>query len=70
MRQQRILDLSVLDHVSWPEYMWEWLRLKGTRVNVGEQWRVNVGERMHTVVVRRRYAGREAVGLSGGHAAR
>lgn len=29
MRQQRILDLSVLDHVSWPEYMWEWLRLKG-----------------------------------------
>lgn len=26
-RARRTLELSSLDHVTWPEYVWEWLRL-------------------------------------------
>ena len=26
-RQERKLDLTFLDHVTWPSYVWEWLRL-------------------------------------------
>ena len=26
-RGNRMLDLDNLDHVTWPEYVWEWLRL-------------------------------------------
>ena len=26
-RARRLLDLGSLDHVTWPEYVWEWLRL-------------------------------------------
>lgn len=28
-RAERELDLSLLDHMTWPVYVWEWLRLTG-----------------------------------------
>lgn len=32
-RASRVLDLSLLDTVTWPEYVWEWLRLTGNPLN-------------------------------------
>ena len=26
-RAKRLLELKCLDHVTWPEFVWEWLRL-------------------------------------------
>ena len=28
-REERRLDLALLDAITWPEYVWEWLRLVG-----------------------------------------
>jgi hypothetical protein len=28
-RAERELDLALLDHMTWPVYVWEWLRLTG-----------------------------------------
>lgn len=28
-RAARVLDLNLLDHITWPEFLWEWLRLTG-----------------------------------------
>lgn len=29
MRAERELDLELLDSVTWPDYVWEWLRYMG-----------------------------------------
>lgn len=29
MRAERELDLELLDAVTWPDYVWEWLRYMG-----------------------------------------
>lgn len=28
-REERRLDLSMLDVITWPEFVWDWLRLVG-----------------------------------------
>lgn len=28
-RKERSLDLALLDAVTWPEFVWDWLRLVG-----------------------------------------
>jgi hypothetical protein len=31
MRAERELDLELLDAVTWPDYVWEWLRYMGAQ---------------------------------------
>ena len=43
MRAERELDLELLDPVTWPDYVWEWLRYMGARMRC-----CAAGTSMHT----------------------
>lgn len=44
VRAARTLDLGLLDAVTWPEFMWEWLRDAGDPLESWRDWRREAAE--------------------------
>lgn len=40
-RAERSLDLALLDAVTWPEFVWDWLRLVGELSALGSALRIS-----------------------------